>query len=480
MYDILIVGAGTAGMACAITAAQNGAKVGVIEKADHVGGALHWSGGHMSGGGTRRQKSKGIEDSPEAHYQDIIRITGGTGDLNLIRLAVEEAPKTIDWLDNLGFEFAPECPRIIYGHVPYTGVRTQYGVEKALSIYKVIKPLWDEEVAKGNIDCFLDHRMQRLEKENGRFNKVIAQATDGEKIFEGKNIVLTTGGYGSNPDFWKVKHPGIPLMSSTYPTATGDGQAIVEELGGKFRFPEFYVPSLGGVELTPGRCNFNEAWAMVLTSVYRQPREIYVNTLGQRFMDEGESNADTRERIVGKQPELKFWAIFDEAALLEREENGVENPLMIGSDTEQMKVMAAEEKFMWKADSIMELAKKTGLPYENLLTTINDFNRKVAIGKDEDFGRTYLENKVSQAPYYALLIHASVLVTFGGIKANKELQLIDKTGNILEGLYGAGEFLGLGATSGNAFCSGMAITPALSFGRILGKNLSRKDAKTRS
>ena len=76
MYDILIVGAGTAGMACAITAAQNGAKVGVIEKADHIGGAMHWSGGHMSGAGNRHQKAKGIEDSVEKHYQDIVRITG--------------------------------------------------------------------------------------------------------------------------------------------------------------------------------------------------------------------------------------------------------------------------------------------------------------------------------------------------------------------------------------------------------------------
>jgi len=118
MYDILIIGAGTAGMACAITAAQHGAKVGVIEKSDHVGGALHWSGGHMSAAGNRWQRSKGIEDSIEKHYQDILRINNNSGNLDLIRLAVEEAPKTIDWLDDLGFEFAPECPRIIYGHVP--------------------------------------------------------------------------------------------------------------------------------------------------------------------------------------------------------------------------------------------------------------------------------------------------------------------------------------------------------------------------
>lgn len=474
MYDILIVGAGTSGMVCAITAAQNGAKVGVIEKADHVGGALHWSGGHMSGGGTKRQKSKGIEDSPEEHYQDIMRITGGTGDKDLIRLAVEEAPKTIDWLDDLGFEFAPECPRIIYGHVPYTNVRTQYGVDKAMSIYKVIKPLWDEQVEKGNIECFLEHSMESCGKEKGRYTTVNTRSKHSRQSFKGNHIVLTTGGYGSNPNYFAIKHPGIPLMSSTYPTATGDGHQILESLNGDFQYADFYVPSLGGVELEPGRCNFNEAWAMVLTSVYRQPREIFVNTKGKRFMPEDEANADTRERMVAKEGDYKFWAIFDESALLERDENGIENPIMIGCDTNKIKELASEEQFMWRANSLTALAQKTGLPADNLINTINDFNQKVVLGKDEDFGRTYLANKVSQAPFYALLIHASVLVTFGGMKANKNLQLVDKAGNVMKGLYGAGELLGLGATSGNVFCSGMAITPALSFGRILGRTLSKK------
>ena len=74
-------------------------------------------------------------------------------------------------------------------------------------------------------------------------------------------------------------------------------------------------------------------------------------------------------------------------------------------------------------------------------------------------------------PYYALLVHASVLVTFGGLAVNTNLQMLDKNGEVLPGLYAAGELLGLGATSGTAFCSGMAITPALSFGRRLGQQL---------
>jgi len=114
-YDLIIVGGGTAGMACAIEAANNGATVAVIEKDSKVGGAMYWSGGHMSAGGTNLQSRKNIDDSPEDHFKDIIDINNSTGDFELIWKAVEEAPHTLNWLDELGFPWAPECPRIIYG-----------------------------------------------------------------------------------------------------------------------------------------------------------------------------------------------------------------------------------------------------------------------------------------------------------------------------------------------------------------------------
>ncbi len=475
-YDLIIVGAGTAGMACAVRAVEFGAKVCVIEKAKQIGGALHWSGGHMSAGGTKRQNEKGIEDSPEKHLADIQDINEGTGDVALIELAVNEAPKTIDWLDSLGFEFAPECPRIIYGHIPYNTERTHYGKEKAMSIYKVLKPLWDSAIAKGQLQVLLEHEMIGLQKTNERYDTVKVRSSEGEKNINAEHIVLTTGGYGSDPAFFASKHPGTPLVSSAYPDSKGDVHRILENEGAVFDYAAFHIPSLAGIEmpLGSGRANFNEAWAMILTSVYRRPREIYVNTLGERFMNEDEENADIRERIAVKQPDWKIWLVFDEAALMERNEDGSESPIIIGWDTKRIKAEAQKEASFFSAPTIEGLAAKTELPETKLQETIATFNKSVESGKDKHFGRDYLKNKISQAPFYAILVHPTVLVTFGGIKVNPALEIIDKEGNTLSGLYGAGEILGLGATSGKAFCSGMAITPALSFGRILGKKLATK------
>ncbi|WP_394972640.1 FAD-dependent oxidoreductase [uncultured Croceitalea sp.] len=473
VYDILIVGAGTSGMACAITAAERGLKVGVLEKADYVGGAMHWSGGHMSAGGTHLQKEKGIEDSPEKHLADIYRINNKSGDLDLIEKAVYEAPKTIQWLDDIGMEWAPECPRIIYGHVAYNTARTIYGPEKAISIYKVLLPLWEKYVASGNIDIHFDHSFAGLGKTGKRYDTVVCETPSGELSYHGKNIVITTGGYGSNPAYFQEKHGDIPLVSSCYPTATADGHMIVEKHGAKFRLGDFHLPSLGGMEeeAGSGRVDFNKAWAMVLTSVYRQPRDIYVNAHGKRFIREDEVSPETRELTTMKQPDWCFWVVFDEKALNSNDHNGHHNPVIIGWTVAQMKEEAKKNRALVMADSIEALAKKTGLPADNLKTTIEDYNTMVETKKDHDFGREFLEDPIKEAPFYALKVHASVLVTFGGIKVNKELQILDAQSQPMEGLYGAGEFLGLGATSGSSFCSGMAITPALSFGRILGRTL---------
>jgi len=473
-YDILIVGAGTAGMACAITAAERGLKVGVVEKADYVGGAMHWSGGHMSAGGVRIQKEKGIEDSPEKHLADIFRINGKSGDIALIKKAVYEAPTTIAWLDENGMEWAPECPRIIYGHVAYKTERTIYGPEKALSIYKVMLPLWKKHVENGCIEIHYSNSFKGLGKTGNRYDTVICDSSKGEKKYKGNSIVITTGGYGSNPAYFQEKHDNIPLVSSCYPTATADGHRVVEEKGAQFRFAEHHLPSLGGMEEEEGsgRVDFNKAWAMVLTAIYRQPRDIYVNAHGKRFIREDEVNPETRELTTMKQPDWCFWVVFDEKALIAKDNNGNHNPIVIGWTVEQMKEEAKKNRALKVADTIENLAKATGLPVANLKATIAAYNKMVHTKSDSEFGREYLEDAIETAPFYALKVHASVLVTFGGIKVNNELQILDANGSPMTGLYAAGEFLGLGATSGSSFCSGMAITPALSFGRILGRTLN--------
>ncbi|MCS6804608.1 MAG: FAD-dependent oxidoreductase [Acidobacteriota bacterium] len=467
-WDLIIVGAGTAGMACAITAAEHHARVVVIEKASEVGGTLHITGGHMSAAGTRRQRQKGIEDSPDRHFQDVMRISRGTADPVLVRLAVDEAPRTIDWLDDLGFPFAPETPALVYGHELYSVPRTYWGVEAGKSILQTIRPLWDRHVASERITVLLKHELTELVGDNRRVVGVVARGPNGANELRGRAVVLTTGGYASNPSFFAEVTPGHPrLISTARQTSTGDGILAARRLGAQFRDADKYLASLGGLELEPGsgRADWWTAWALVFSPAYRLPREIYVNLHGQRFIAEDEPSPDRRERALLEQPGHKFWCIFDEAALAE------ETTIVRQWSAAQLRAEAVKGTVIWSADTLEELAHRAGIDANGLIQTVRSYNEAVLCGRDP-LGRTHLTHPIEKPPFYALLTYGTSLISFGGLAVDARLRVLDEQAKPIPGLYAAGEILGAAATSGQAFCGGMLLTPSLSFGRLLGRWLT--------
>jgi fumarate reductase flavoprotein subunit len=475
--DIIVVGAGTAGLPCAIRAAQRGQKVLVIEKSDEIGGTLHLTAGHMSAAGTKRQKEKGIEDSPDNHYNEVMEISSNTADPAIVKLATSLAPQTLDWLTDLGFPFAAETPAIIYGHVPYKIPRTHWGSSDyaggkialpGISIFNTLRPLFEEQILKGNITLLLNHRLVEIVLENEHVVGVKVEGENQTKIYAAPKVVLTTGGYASNHEFFRKVTPDAPrLITTARSTSTGDGIEAAIAIGARFRGGEMHTSTLGGLELEPnsGRTDFWSYWARVSNSIDRPPREIYVNENAVRFMDENEPDPDIREKTVQDQPGRRFWLIFDEKALSDGQ-------CIVPQWTyERLKQETLQEKAMWQADSIEELAQKTGLNPKSLSNTVAHYNMSVAAQFDERFGRKYLKNSIVEPPFYAVLTYAFSLITFGGLHINDHLQVLNQNQHPIEGLYAAGEIIGASATSGFAFCGGMLLTPALSFGKYLGENL---------
>jgi flavocytochrome c len=470
IYDIIIIGAGTAGMVCAITAAERGRKVLVIEKDNRIGGTLHISAGHMSGGGTRLQKRKGIDDSPEAHFADVMRINKGSADAWMIKMATEEAPYTLKWLDDLGMEWADNSPAFVYGHVPYLTPRTHFGnIQGGLAILKVLEPVFNQHVESGQIELRLNHKLIDLILENQEVKGVFTENIAHQKIlFYGQSTVLMTGGYAANAKMFAQKHPEKSrLISTAAPTSQGEGITIAEQHGAVFHNAEKALSTNGGIELDPlsNRTDFWQIWAQVSNTVTRRAYELYVDDTGNRFMNEDETNPDVRERVVENLPNRRFWVLFDEKTF--------KNVpfLFFWIKPEQFLEEAKRGKAAWQSDSLADLAQKTGLPKDNLLRTVERYNSIVLNQNDPDFGRTFLANTLVQPPFYAVLTYAINLITFGGLKVNEHLEVMHHNGKAIKNLYAAGEILGAGATSGDAFCGGMLLTPALSFGRILGRTL---------
>jgi fumarate reductase flavoprotein subunit len=311
----------------------------------------------------------------------------------------------------------------------------------------------------------LDVRYENLDKFQATNN--ISFKTQNSKF-----IILTTGGYGSNHEFFKKVTPSdwTRLVSTAQETSTGDGIIAAMAVGAKFHNADKHTATLGGLELEPnsGRTDFWKNWARVSNSIDRKPREIYVNAHARRFMDENEPDPDTREKAVEAQPDKKMWLIFDEKALYD--EGGCIVPQWA---PEKLKQEAQNQKAVWVADTIEQLAIQIGLDEATLTNTVNDFNDCVVNQNDINFGRTHLQNAISEGPFYAILTYCFSLVTFGGLATNADLQVLDTDNRPMPNLYAAGEILGGGVTCGNAFVGGMFVTPALSFGRYLGQKLAQ-------
>ncbi|MBI1761024.1 MAG: FAD-dependent oxidoreductase [Acidobacteria bacterium] len=472
LWDIIIVGAGSAGLPCALTAAAHGARVLVVEKAAEIGGTLHWSGGHLSAGGTRRQRERGIADNPDLHFAEVMRIAQQAADPALVRLAVDEAPHVIDWLDALGLPWDPITPRLVYGHEPYKIARTYYGVDGGRSILETLRPSWDEHVAARQITVLFEHTLTALLVEGGVVSGIRAQNASGTVELRGRRVVLTSGGYAANHKLFAEVTPTVngivpKLVSTARPTSTGDGIIAARQHGAQLRNADKYLASLGGLELEPGSgwADYQTAWAMVFTTSYRPPREIYVNTRGERFMAEDEPSPDRRERLILQQPEHKFWCVFDERGLTDGA------PLVKQWNEAELRRHAAAGKCMWQAETLAELAHKTGIDKAGLLATVEKFNLAAQMGEDA-WGRRDLQYTITQPPYYALLTHATSLLSFGGLTVNANLQVLNEAGAPIPNLYAAGEILGAAALMGQSFCGGMSLTPCLSFGRILGRRLA--------
>lgn len=476
MIDILIIGAGAAGMTAAIRAAQRGKKVIVLEKTDRVGGTLSLTAGHLSAANTRRQANASIVDITANHYSDIVRICRETMDPLLTRKAVDLAPDTINWLDELGYPFHDRAPAIIYGHEAYATARTYFGKEDVhphmqqpgQTVLRLLLPLWEEQVSKGQIQFVTECQLQALQTDGIRITGVVALQRGKTTRFTAQHYLLTTGGYASDAVFFEKHTPGCSRSLSAANTAsTGDGIKAAMAVGAMFRGAEKQMYTLGGIELSPGsgRVNFWQAWARMSNGIDRKQREIYVNERGERFMNEYDWSVDQRERVILEQPGKRCWILFDQRAL------DAGDSLVPQWTTDQLVEESKREKAVWQANSIKELSLKIGLPSDVLQTTVEEFNHACTIQSDQKFKRTYLDFPLNQPPYFAVLAYAYALISFGGLQVNEKLQVVGQQQLPIDNLYAAGEILGAAATSGQAFCGGMLLTPAVSFGKWLGDQL---------
>jgi fumarate reductase flavoprotein subunit len=467
-WDLIVVGGGNAGLPAALFAARRGARVLVIEASGSLGGTLLISSGQMAAAGTKLQKSKGIVDTPKDHYDDIMRISKGTANPGLTKLATEHNAVTFDWLTDNGLKVGPNHPELGTTHEPYSKQRYAWSPEKGgRAILEILERELKPAIERGRVTTMMQTEVTDLITDgSGAVLGVVTLDRD-KKVARhlATNTLLTCGGFASNAQLVEQIDGIKKYNDGSYPYSQGIGIKLATSVGGFVRGGNLYMPLFGGIlqasDYPSPMLQIFRPWPG-----NRPPWEIYVNAAGARFYPEDILSHDHAEIMLLKQPQQKAWVVFDNNILKKAPQ--ILNPKRW--TPEEYAELFGEHDGFFKADTLADLATKAGIDKSGLLKTVADYNTAQASGTDK-LGRKHMPAPISEGPFYAILSHAWGYVAFGGIAVDDELRVIRQDGRPVANLYAAGEVIGAGQTMGHSHCGGMCVTPALTFGRLLGEKM---------
>ena len=466
-WDLIVVGGGSAGLPCAIFAARQGARVLVVDRAHRLGGTLDRSMGQIAAAGTCLQAEQEIEDSPEAHFDDIMRISKGKVDTELVRVFVNEAARTLDWLGDHGFTPLDGHPVKSGGHEPYVTRRYQWAQEGGVAILRILLPQFLDLARQGSIEFLIRTDAQELiQDDSGAVKGVMVRDAMGRKMdLLGRKVALTSGGCAGNPEMFREMH-GAPLYASlAYPYNLGGGLEMGVAAGGTLRGAELFQTFFG---MVLSDFNVPSAPAPVpvrTTPQSRMPWEVYVNTAGRRFVREDHPSVDAREHALLGQQDHRYWIVFDQAIM------DAAPSVVMNWDRARLDLAFDKYHFFSRGESLAELAYWAGIDGDGLADSIGRYNSAQAGGQDSDFGREHMPLPVGKPPYYAIRMQGTQLLSFAGLNVNTNLEVLNGNGDPIPNLYAAGEVLGAGAVTGFGIVNGMLLTPALVFGRMIGERV---------
>ncbi|MCR5289465.1 MAG: flavocytochrome c [Treponema sp.] len=432
--DIVIIGAGGAGLTAANEAHSKGAKVIVLEKMGVVGGNTNSATGGLNASETSVQKKLGITDSNEQYFQDTMKGGHNKNDPDLVRTMVDNSAAIVDWLISIGADLSDvginggsTNPR---SHRPAGGAPVGTMLIKAL----------DEADANLGIDIRKNNKVVDIIAENGKPAGVKVEAEGAAYIIKAKAIIIASGGYGANPDLIVKYVPRLEGFGTTnHKGATGDAFAWIEKFNGAF-------VDLDQIQTHP---TVVPGSGIMITESVRGNGAIVVNREGKRFENEMETR-DVMSNAILKQTGKTAYLVFDQSV------------------RESLKAIEGYVKqgLLTQADTPAALAKALGIPEDALEKTVSDYNGYQIAGKDPEFGRNnkQMPRGLVKAPYYAVEIGPAVHHTMGGIKINTKAEVQNTSGSSIPGLFAAGEVTG-GVHGANRL-GGNAVADICIYGKI--------------
>ena len=472
--DVLVIGAGVAGMRTAIEACRNGAKVVVLEKTDRVGGTI--GGGTLIGINSKLQAEGGIKDDPELLVEDVRRLNEGyrsrfpgveyTWNENLTRYFAQHCGEEVDWVVDLGVQFASEKSR----------TPSQPTLYEPLSVDRVSSCIRTSltDVVYGELKKFIDAGQCCIMFEEPATDLIM----DGETVvgaktakadYYAKATVLCTGGYGHSEELiTRYNFKNFTTTSSWF--TTGDGMLMAEKAGAVLSNMDFLTAYSGGLKTPEG--------GMTRTMSIRSkdfPYLIFINKDGNRFVDElGKEDGSSYDEITSwwTKGDNKVYMMVDQGIVDELKEMG--KPIISGDkDWSKFEDQKAKGNILFSGSTIAEVAEKAGINAENLEKTIEKYNTYAEKGYDDEFGRTRLMKAFTGGTYYIFETTPYLMLTEGGPLMNEKAQVLNASGAPIPGLYEAGEIIGTANAFGRTTIGGTGNTGNLVWGKLAGENAAK-------
>jgi fumarate reductase flavoprotein subunit len=468
--DVAVVAAGASGLAAAIAAAEKGAKVIALEKGSTTGGAGNMGMGPF-GVESRLQKEKGISITKDEAFKIFMDYTHWRVDARLVRAYIDKSGTTIDWLEKMGVEFADAKAYFPGGQLTWHLVKPTTGQPGPMASGTMMKIMTDRAKELG-VRILLQTPAQKILKGGGRITGVLGEDKAGKSVqVNTKAVIIATGGFGDNPGMIK-KYAGYDwgkdLFSFRIPGLAGDGIRMAWEAGA--------APTDMDMELIymmPGE--FDPA----LGETFRQPH-LMVNLLGERFMNEGiMPNTTFTGNAIARQKERAAFLMFDENIKRHMETVGFDELSVVFPFTkvENLDALIKDAfdkgyKDVFVADTLDDLATKTGINADNLKKTVEEYNGFCEKGFDPAFNKKQeLLRPIATPKFYAARFFPSAYGSLGGIKINHNTEVLDKKWEVIPGLYAAGtDACTIYGDSYVFVLPGNTMGFALNSGRIAGEN----------
>ncbi|MCF1428547.1 MAG: flavocytochrome c [Shewanella sp.] len=443
--NVVVIGSGGAGLAAAVAARNDGASVILLEKEPIPGGNTKLAAGGMNAAETKPQAKLGIKDKKSIMIEDTMKGGRNLNEPELVKVLTNNSSDSIDWLMSMGADMND------VGRMGGASVNRSHRPTGGAGVgAEVAQVLWDAAVERGT-DIRLNSRVVRILEAGGKVTGVLVKGEHtGYYVIKTDAVVLATGGFARNNDRvakYDAKLKGF--AATNHPGATGDGLDVAMQAGAATRDLQY-------IQAHP---TYSPVGGVMVTEAVRGNGAILINREGHRFVNEI-TTRDKASAAILAQKGASAYLVFDDS--VRKSLSKIEGYVHL--------------HIVEEGKTLADLAKEMGVPAKNLEAAVASYNKFVKSGKDEQYGRPNMPRELNHGPYYAIEVKPAVHHTMGGVVIDTKGEVKDAKGNIIKGLYAAGEITG-GVHGANRL-GGNAISDIVTFGRIAGKDAAQYAEKT--